>query len=309
MMLIHLGMALRRTLIHNHAALALKAQAIFLLALWSALTHGSPIIGTPGNDIINFQGNLQNVTIEATSPTGFSVSLDQVMRVNVAQYDGLEGEDIMFGTSAADYLNGEDVKNIETFQFGGGNDFADFSNYTQSATYYLSTGNDILFGSPHDDVVYAGPGDDFIDTGDGLDVIFGQSGKNRIAASLGLNLIYGGTDEDTLIFNPGVTSSDLVEIYLLDLDTILPTGHFFAAGSLYGRFHNFNGAESAFYAQDVQWVAFLESVYRVDEFVTIVQSSIDATVSEPSTMVLLLLALALLFAKHRRVIWIGRPFV
>lgn len=277
---------------------ALRMIGVVALVVGSSVAQ-SAVIGTSGNDVINFSGTLQSFTTEATSPSGFSVSVNQVMRVNDTQYDGLEGTDVMFATSSADYLNGEDVKNIEVFQFGGGADFADFSSYTQSATYYLSTGNDIFFGSPYDDLVYAGSGDDFVDAGDGFDVIYGGAGNDRIVASLGLNLIYGESGLNTLLFHPEVVFSDFIDIYFLELDTLLPSGHLLFAGTLYGLFHNFDGAESAFYAQDVQSIEFMSSVYGTGEFVRIAQSLPSATVSEPSTIGLLLLTLALVLAKYR----------
>jgi poly-gamma-glutamate synthesis protein (capsule biosynthesis protein) len=58
-------------------------------------------------------------------------------------------------------------------------------------------GNDVIRAGSGDDIVCAGSGDDRVDGGDGIDHIFGESGADRLTATGPINILFGGTGEDS----------------------------------------------------------------------------------------------------------------
>jgi serralysin len=73
-----------------------------------------------------------------------------------APIDGGPGNDQLFGTDAADAMNGQ-----------GGNDIL-----------FAFGGNDFLYGSAGNDTLYGGEGDDYLDGGSGIDVLNGGNGDD-----------------------------------------------------------------------------------------------------------------------------------
>jgi Ca2+-binding RTX toxin-like protein len=88
------------------------------------------------------------------------------------------GNDVLYGTSAADELHGLD-----------GND-----------SIYGGLGNDKLFGDA---------GDDYLVGGDGNDTVDGGSGNDRLMAGNGNDIFIGGTGSDTLDYSTMTTSGGI----------------------------------------------------------------------------------------------------
>lgn len=167
-----------------------------------------PVTGTNGNDVINFQGTLEQFTATLVNPySGYSVFVDAIKRVNSTSYDGLGGEDVMFMTSTGDVIMLNDgngnalLSNVEVIQAGGGDDIlflADLDLTLGDMTVYGSTGNDIIWMNSGNDTVYGGSGNDIIDGGPGNDRLFGDAGNDLIWGGAGDDNLYGGSGNDIL---------------------------------------------------------------------------------------------------------------
>ncbi len=90
--------------------------------------------------------------------------------------EGLAGNDILFGGSGSDQIDGS-----------AGDDSIDGS-----------ADNDTLFGGSGDDTVTGSSDDDVLDGGSGNDVLTGGSGNDTVAGSVGTDRLDGGTGDDSL---------------------------------------------------------------------------------------------------------------
>jgi len=89
-------------------------------------------------------------------------------------YEGLGGDDMVFGDGGDDSLQGN-VGN-DTLHGGAGNDIVHGGQ--GSDVVYGEDGADVLFGDKGDDFVHGGKGDDVIDGGEGSDALAGGPGPD-----------------------------------------------------------------------------------------------------------------------------------
>ena len=135
--------------------------------------NGAKIVGTSGNDTFDFRAN--------TAATSF-VSL-----VDVVSIDGANGNDTIYGSSAADSILG-------------------------------GAGNDVLYG-------YGG--DDYLEGGAGVDEIFGGDGLDSILGGLGQDTLTGGSGIDVFRFDSSSTDRgelDIIDDYADDTLQVIGYG-------------------------------------------------------------------------------------
>jgi len=101
----------------------------------------------------------------------------QSVAVEMANFTGTEGDDVIIGTSEDDFIDGL-----------GGNDSVSGGN-----------GNDVVYGQDGNDTIDGGAGNDTIDGGAGNDTIDGGTGNDTISQGSGVNLDNGGDGSDTLV--------------------------------------------------------------------------------------------------------------
>ena len=122
-------------------------------------------------------------------------------------FDGLRGEDLMFGSDGADTIFGG--ADDDFIYAGAGNDFAGGSN-----------GNDTVLGGAGDDTVLGGGRNDV-----GNDLLSGGEGNDTIVAGNGNDTVIGGTGEDVFVFNVGqLDGVDTVVDFEEGVDTIRVRG-------------------------------------------------------------------------------------
>ncbi|MDB5491001.1 MAG: hemolysin-type calcium-binding repeat family protein [Micavibrio sp.] len=180
------------------------------------------ITGTGSNDLIGFQGSLQNVTATLVNPyDGTTVSINDTYFVNSATYDGLGGTDILNMSPYGDYLSLNDgngnatIKNIERFIAGAGGDVINLSdpnlilgNVLVSGgeaddVVWTNAGNDTVNGGDGNDIINGGPGNDALNGEDGNDTLFGGTGNDSLSGGAGNDTLFGGAGDDRLIGGDG----------------------------------------------------------------------------------------------------------
>ncbi|WP_068148818.1 calcium-binding protein [Kordiimonas lipolytica] len=143
-----------------------------------------------------------------------------------------EGNDVVYGASAADQLGGGDGDDY--IAGAGGNDII-YAGRTGDDTLDGGAGDDIIFGGRDDDVVRGGDGDDelyggrlhdVVEGGAGNDSIYGGTGNDTLTGGEGDDIILpgnnslsGAVDYDLLIFAAG-HGSDIVSGFSLDEDQL-----------------------------------------------------------------------------------------
>lgn len=178
--------------------------------------------GTNGSDVFFFEGNFGHLTMDIVNPyTGETVHLDDDYNINIAVYDGLNGNDIMLMTDYGDalFLEGPGgtvmVKNVEIFSAGNGGDAIILSSATLTlgnTTIDGGLGNDVLWANNGNDRINAADGDDIVNGGGGNDTINGGNGNDTINGASGSDYLLGDAGNDTLIFSTDAAWSNLFGI-------------------------------------------------------------------------------------------------
>ena len=129
---------------------------------------------------------------EFGAPTGPSNAADWInsslprnVDSGLPGYDGLRGDDVMFGTDEAEVLFGG--ADDDFIAGGAGDDFLGGSN-----------GNDTVIGGAGNDTVRGGGRDDM-----GDDLLAGCEGDDTIVAGNGNDTMIGGEGADTFVFEVG----------------------------------------------------------------------------------------------------------
>lgn len=130
----------------------------------------------------------------------------------LATIAGTPGNDVIFGTSAADViavLTGHDtvfgLDGDDIICAGPGNDRVFGGNGNDHASGGI--GNDILYGQAGDDIFTGGPGNDLMFGTGGNDTLEGGDGNDTLFGQQGDDMLTGGADDDRLFGGPG--SDDL----------------------------------------------------------------------------------------------------
>jgi Ca2+-binding RTX toxin-like protein len=159
----------------------------------AALDHGTlTITGTAGKDSIWVYESFDHITIGGMDGY-FEVSQVNLIRVNPCAGDdqvmldsagfevtkpavilGGDGDDVLHGGLAADYIDGE-----------AGNDWV-----------YGSGGADKLAGDTGDDCLNGNAGNDSLAGGAGLDVLYGNSGVDHLWGGTDFDYVEGGSGKD-----------------------------------------------------------------------------------------------------------------
>ncbi|MCB9963605.1 MAG: type I secretion C-terminal target domain-containing protein [Rhodospirillales bacterium] len=170
------------------------------------------IIGTSGNDILVFQGTLQQYTVTLTNPySGQTIEIDEEKNVNFARYYGQGGIDRIILTTYGDVIflenphTGEQmIFDVEAIQGQAGGDVINLASNT--INYAIGV---VINGGSEDDILWGNIGNDNINGGDGNDNIDGGPGNDRLDGFRGDDLIYGGDGNDT-IYGDTTTVTDTV---------------------------------------------------------------------------------------------------
>lgn len=153
---------------------------------------GVIVSGLDGNDVIDF------------STATFSTTIS-----------GGDGNDLLFGSSQADHLNGQSGR--DTLLGGNGNDA--LYGGSGSDTLNGGAGHDTLRGHSGNDVLLGGAGRDMLNGGTGDDMLRGQGGhRDQLTGSTGDDTLDGGSGVD-LVTERG------------DVDFILKDGTLYGLGA------------------------------------------------------------------------------
>ncbi len=113
---------------------------------------------------------------------------------------GTPGDDVIYGTNAADVIVG--LGGNDTIYAGNGDDV--ICGNAGSDTIYGGNGNDTLFGSFGNDSLDGGNGNDLLDGGVGIDTLAGSNGDDTLTGGTGADSFSGGLGSDTNTdFNAG----------------------------------------------------------------------------------------------------------
>jgi len=200
---------------------ALLMCTLLLLSQSSAL-RAADVVGTNGNDLLFFQGVVEQFNTILTNPyTGETIAISDTYNVNAATYDGLGGTDTLLMTNVGDALllendagqqtlfsierivagDGRDIVNLASTRFTLGNTFIDGG-----------LADDILWGNSGNDTINGGPGNDRIDGGPGDDIISGGDDDDTLDGGAGNDTVHGDAGNDLLIYNPS-QNVDNTDIY------------------------------------------------------------------------------------------------
>lgn len=173
--------------------------------------------GTNSNDILFFQGSVQQLTLTVVDPyTGDTYFFDEEKNVNTVSYDGLNGTDTIFMTNIGDAIFLENhitaarmVTSVERFFAGDGGDIISLGSTTYTLGNLLvdgggagdliiaNVGNDILNGREGDDIMSGGPGQDTLNGGNGMGT---NSGNDTLNGGSDADILNGEDGDDTLVF-------------------------------------------------------------------------------------------------------------
>ena len=137
-------------------------------------------------------------------------------------FDGLTGNDNLFGGEFKDIFNGNedndfiDGNNGDDLLLGGkGNDIL-IGGFGEDIIFG-NDGNDSINGKEDNDLIFGNRGNDFIDGGKGNDILFGGKGQDLILGSEGNDTLFGQFGDDTLCggagddFLSGNENQDLID--------------------------------------------------------------------------------------------------
>lgn len=134
----------------------------------------------------NSIGDVESVSVDAGSFTGFGTSSDTSLEVNNT------GSEVIASGTEANNPSDQDAWFSAEFENQTSITFTLTTRTTQSG---FSMNGDLI-----DDVVVTPliPGDDVIDGGDGNDMIYGEDGDDTLTAGAGYDQLFGGEGDDTL---------------------------------------------------------------------------------------------------------------
>jgi Ca2+-binding RTX toxin-like protein len=165
--------------------------------------------GGNGSDFANYQGSDAAVTVNLLAGTNSG---------GHAAGDTLLNIENLYGSSHADTLTGNDVRNIIIGEFGNdtlvgnggddhlageaGNDTASGGNGADRLTG--GAGADTLNGEAGNDAIDAGADNDLVSGGDGNDNLYGGTGDDTLDGGTGNDILEGAAGADTLTGGDGI---------------------------------------------------------------------------------------------------------
>lgn len=171
------------------------------------------VIGGTGNDTIVIAGSGAR-NIDLASPNTFpgGAVLDSIENVVTSV-----GNDIVYGTSVANILNGAAGNDNlvgrsgnDSLLGGSGNDTLDggqnddtLDGGTNNDRILGGAGADLIFGSAGNDTAYGGEGDDLLQGGDNDDALSGGTGADTLYGGAGDDSLTTGTGEDVVFAGDG----------------------------------------------------------------------------------------------------------
>lgn len=129
------------------------------------LVEASPIVGTPGDDML-------------VGTPGSDLM------------DGREGDDTIAGLASGDVILGGEGDDV--IDAGAGND-----------TVFAGAGNDSVMAGSGDDIVWGGDGDDTVLGQAGADILMGEAGNDSLSGGEGNDQVFGGEGNDTVLGDAG----------------------------------------------------------------------------------------------------------
>ncbi len=202
------------------------------------------ILGELGDDVIT--GGIGNDSVDGGAGTDslFGNDGNDILRGGEGDdyVDGDAGDDTLYGGAGNDTVvldSGNDVA------YGGTGEDGIYASDGDNTVFgdggadsiFMGTGNDVIDGGDQGDVLYGGAGDDIIDGGEELnfgdddtlyggdgndiltetetdansnDALHGDAGNDTLSSNTGVDTLYGGADEDTLIVTD-TSGADIIE--------------------------------------------------------------------------------------------------
>lgn len=126
---------------------------------------------------------------------------------NFENFTAGSGDDIVWGTDGANYLQGGNGN--DTLFGRGGNDTLSGGAGTNELDG--GAGNDMLMGGANDDFIFGGAGNDYLEGGAGRDELLGGAGNDTLKGGAGADIIDGLGGIDTATFD-GLAAGIILDI-------------------------------------------------------------------------------------------------
>ncbi len=218
------------------------------------------VTGTPGSDIIFFQGQLTFLDVTLSNPySGEIIDIEDNYNMNTKSYEGLSGFDTLFMTNVGDAFFSVDsigrqmLFNIESIVAGDGGDIIILASPAlvlgnivvtggaEADIIWSNAGNDTLFAGPGNDIVDGGPGNDNIDGESGNDILQGGAGNDQIKDGVGADILQGDAGNDILSFASDTVFAAGTLAYNFGSPGIAGSGEVVAVQGTNGSFDIFDG--------------------------------------------------------------------
>lgn len=134
---------------------------------------------------------------------------------------GLAGNDVIFGSSLADFINGQ--QGADVINGGSGDDI--LFGGVGSDRLDGGSGNDSILGGNDNDTLIGSDGNDNILGGRGSDILYGDSGNDFLSGDRDQDILNGGTGNDTFFLSsaagtPLLAQADLITDFRIGEDKI-----------------------------------------------------------------------------------------
>ena len=209
------------------------------------------VTGTGGNDLLTFNGVVQQLTMTITNAySGKTLLIDDEFNVNTSSYEGLTGIDTLLMSNRGDAIfltNNAGVQmvfNIETIVAGAGGDVIKLDDATITLgdmTIDGGAADDILWANAGNDVIRGLTGNDIIDGGPGNDNAQGGADNDTINGGAGADWLQGGDGNDALEYwVDGIWAAGYSTFNGYSGEEAVLTG----LNNTYDTFHGGNGADA-----------------------------------------------------------------
>jgi VCBS repeat-containing protein len=149
---------------------------------------GSDLIGMSDNSRNASPGNGPGDTIYGDGFNTFVLVSGTVVGQDLTA-PTQRGDDVIYGTSEADNIFGDNGDNIDGAGSGGHD------------TVFAGNGADSVFGESGNDSISGEGGNDYLVGGDGKDTLAGGDGNDTLLGGAGADVIDGGAGDDRIVYN------------------------------------------------------------------------------------------------------------